>query len=182
MGAHLNSGRHHPPAIELHLSNGYFAVTEQRLDASLQELAIVEKQTLLWLIRGAGPTFARTDSTKSHSKGADSSRSGRAFRIGLEMPPAGATFDEFCEAVRTDPETNSWYEEKGVANGMRSSAAYGEGRAKQKPGVASSRMDFKSSTRRQGEPRPNSTTRCWRYGGRPYRRPFSYDECCALRS
>jgi predicted P-loop ATPase len=147
-------GGDHPPAIELHLSNRYFAVTEQRLDASLQELAIVEKQTLLRLIRGAGPTFARTDSTKSHSKGADSSRSGHAFRIGLEMRPAGATSDEFCQAVRTDPETNSWYEEKGVANGMRELRRIWQ-KVEAKTEALPAEWISRAQSDRQGEPRPN---------------------------
>jgi hypothetical protein len=29
------------------------------------------------------------------------------------------TFDDFCEAVRTDPGTASWYTEKGTANNYR---------------------------------------------------------------
>jgi putative DNA primase/helicase len=39
--------------------------------------------------------------------------------MGLAMRRASRSFEEFCEAVRTDPQTAGWYTEKGVANNGR---------------------------------------------------------------
>jgi len=49
----------HPPAIELYVSNRYFAVTWQGLDDYPSELRRVPLEDLRWLIEDAGPTFAR---------------------------------------------------------------------------------------------------------------------------
>ena len=48
----------HPPAIELHIGNRYFAWTGQHLDGTPADLRPVALETLLWLIRVAGPDFA----------------------------------------------------------------------------------------------------------------------------
>ncbi len=48
----------HPPAIELHLGNRYFAVTDQRLDGTPADIRPVPLAALLWLVRDAGPAFA----------------------------------------------------------------------------------------------------------------------------
>ena len=53
----------HPPAIELHLGNRYFAVTGIHLAGTPTELAQVPPETILWLIREAGPRFAGTAKT-----------------------------------------------------------------------------------------------------------------------
>lgn len=112
--------RDHPPAIEIHLSNRYFAVTGQRLDGAPEALALIGKETLLWLIREAGPAFAGSAGVaKAKGNRADTSRSGDAFRKGLEMRRAGASFGEMCEALRNDPETADWLSEKGEASGGR---------------------------------------------------------------
>jgi hypothetical protein len=109
-------GGDHPPAIELHLSNRFFAVTGQRLDGTPEALAIVDKEILLWLLHEAGPAFVRsTSDARPRSGGADNSRSAIAFRKGLEMRRAGASFKEFCAALRADPATADWYTEKGIA-------------------------------------------------------------------
>jgi len=47
----------HPPAIELHLGNRYFAVTDLHMGGTPAELRPVALDTLLWLIRDAGPAF-----------------------------------------------------------------------------------------------------------------------------
>ena len=51
--------REHPPAIELHISNRYFAVTDQRLADTPAELCLVALRTLVWLLTKAGPVFVR---------------------------------------------------------------------------------------------------------------------------
>lgn len=47
----------HPPAIELHLSNRYFAVTDQKLDSHPDALGVVTLDHLMWIVREAGPAF-----------------------------------------------------------------------------------------------------------------------------
>ena len=51
--------------------------------------------------------------------GRDGSRSGTAWRKGLEMHRAGASYEEFVAAVKADPETSDWAREKGEAHGGR---------------------------------------------------------------
>lgn len=52
------AGGEHPPAIELHLANRFFAVTDLHLEGTPAELRPVSLDTLLWLVREAGPAFA----------------------------------------------------------------------------------------------------------------------------
>ncbi|MGC2415648.1 MAG: DUF3987 domain-containing protein [Stellaceae bacterium] len=47
----------HPPAIELHLSSRYFAVTNDRL-GDLSEIRMVPRDDLKWIINEAGPALA----------------------------------------------------------------------------------------------------------------------------
>ena len=48
----------HPPAIELHISNRYFTVTEAKLDGSPDVFRMVPLADLLQLIQVTGPAFA----------------------------------------------------------------------------------------------------------------------------
>jgi putative DNA primase/helicase len=111
-------GGDHPPAIELYLSNRYFTVTGQWLDRSPAKLMTVDKETLLWVIREAGPAFVGAANPKT-VKVADNSRSAAVFRIARRMRRAGQTYEKFREAVRANPNTASWFIEKGLANGER---------------------------------------------------------------
>lgn len=49
----------HPPAIELHISRRYFAVTGQHLAATPEELRLVDLSTIIWLLTEGGPVFVR---------------------------------------------------------------------------------------------------------------------------
>jgi hypothetical protein len=114
----------HPPAIELHISNRYFAVTKDGIDPELTDLRLVDSADLEWLIREAGPAFVAgpeqcVAAGPAASRPHDQSRSGAAFRLGQTMRRAGADFEAFRDAVQTDPDTASWYAEKGAANGQR---------------------------------------------------------------
>ena len=51
------NGKDHPPAIELHLSNRYFTVTEQKLDGVPDVIGTVPTELLLWVLTEAGPDF-----------------------------------------------------------------------------------------------------------------------------
>jgi hypothetical protein len=122
------TGGDHPPAIELHVSNRYFAVTDDALGDA--ELRLVEITDLEWLLTVAGPAFVGGEAGAGAGAGGngssgfqhgprDQSRSGAAFRLGLAMHRAGADFEAFREAVSADPETAGWYREKGAANDER---------------------------------------------------------------
>jgi AAA domain len=114
-------GGEHPPAIELHLSHGYFAVTEQHVEGTPQILRLVEVDTLLWLIREAGPAFAGNGEgdLSRHQKIHDQSRSAIAFRIGIDFHRAGKSYEQFVDALRADPRTCDWVVEKGISDGER---------------------------------------------------------------
>ena len=130
------AGGHHPPAIELHLGNRYFAVTEQHFASTPPEFREVEAGKLLCLIRVEGPEFARTgrrsgtspktgsperpaSSARVQSAGNDGSRSAKAFKVGVSVRRMGGGFDEMKEALIQDPDTKAWLEEKGLASGGR---------------------------------------------------------------
>ena len=109
-------GRDHGPAVEVYFERRYFAVTEDRWLGTPAELANLDAATLERL----AALIAQTKSVKSYDRSAaDNSRSAIAFRMGLAMRRARRSFAEFCEGVRTDPKTATWYIEKGVVNGMR---------------------------------------------------------------
>jgi len=116
-------GGDHPPGFEIYFLGRFFAVTEQHLDGTPDELATIEVGDLRWLLTEAGPALTGKGSgqkgTEQGSGPADQSRSAAAFRLGRRMLRAGADFEAFREAVSTDPETASWYREKGSANGER---------------------------------------------------------------
>ena len=118
------NGKDHPPAIEVYLGNRYFAVTEQRLDWTSDRIVTVDTETLLWVLTDYGPAFSATDendapeeksdrSSKAKGGGRDNSRSAAAYRLGKKLRRSGATFEEMCEALRTDPKTAEWYQKKG---------------------------------------------------------------------
>ncbi len=69
------NGAEHPPAIELHISNCYFAVTWQRLEDFPPELRVVPLETLQWLIEQAGPAFAGKAVQQQRQQAASSSSS-----------------------------------------------------------------------------------------------------------
>jgi hypothetical protein len=132
----------HPPAIELHLGNRYFAVTDRKLPDSPDEFAHVSTDTLLEIVRTTGPAFgghaaandddaleADAPPARKRKRAAndgfdaggsyDRSRSAAAFRKGKELRRNGATFEEMAAALAADPETAEWTREKGTANNQR---------------------------------------------------------------
>jgi hypothetical protein len=122
------AGTDHPPAIELHLGNRYFAVTDERLPTSTTELRPVPAGRLLQLINHDGPAFLAADPAVANDnseapgkpKGStDRSRSATAFRKGRQLARDGATFEAMCAALRENPDTADWMREKGEANDHR---------------------------------------------------------------
>jgi len=115
------SGKHdHPPAIELHLGNRYFAVTDQHLPNTPTELCQMSAEALLRLIEADGPAAFRKPSQQRHKPPpVDGSRSAAAFRVGVKVRRNGGTREQMEKAIANNPDTTEWYNEKGVANGGR---------------------------------------------------------------
>lgn len=117
-----STGTDHPPAIELHLGNRYFTVTDDKLQASPDELREVPTEDLLWLIQQAGPAFAgKSVATggKPRQSSGDGSRSGRAYGIAAKVHRAGGSYADFKTALQSDPSVAGWLQEKGLPNGER---------------------------------------------------------------
>jgi putative DNA primase/helicase len=105
----LQTGNNHPPAIELYLGKRYFTVTGE-----IGPLARITTFELDWLV-AHGSHFA----SKDGKKGGDKSRSATAWDIAKQAHIDGKTFEEFCELVKNDPITGSWYTEKGLKHNKR---------------------------------------------------------------
>ncbi len=114
-----NGDGKHAPAIEVHLGNRYFAVTDQHYEGTPIELRHVALEDLIWLLRDAGPAFAAATKRSKKPGGRDNTRSAVAFRKGIAHRRAGKSFEQMCKALRADPETADWYREKGEAAGSR---------------------------------------------------------------
>jgi predicted P-loop ATPase len=110
-------GTVHPPAIELHISNRYFTVTDKLIPATPDRLRRVAVDCILWLIHQAAPAFAG----KATPGNGDHSRSARALAAGGKLVRAGATFEQMCEGLRNhaEPEIRAWVREKGDTYGGR---------------------------------------------------------------
>jgi hypothetical protein len=116
------NGQEHGPAIEVYLGPGrYFTVTGKPWGIFPEDVALLDRDALLRiaaLVQTA--TAASSSSTKSKSaKPRDATRSAAAFRLGAKLRRQGATFEEMCAAIRTNPETEQWCREKGDADGGR---------------------------------------------------------------
>jgi putative DNA primase/helicase len=119
----------HPPGVEMHLGNRYFAVTDQILDGCTDELREVPTADLLRLIQVDLPAFLGTQPDEPRpipdepaakpKRGsisrADRSRSAEAFKVGGAARREGATFEQMCQVIREHPDTAEWYREKGEA-------------------------------------------------------------------
>jgi putative DNA primase/helicase len=118
-GRQFKRGRgDHPPAIELHLGNRYFAVTDQQFLNAPATLRLVSRDDLIWLLCNAGPALAAKPAT-ARVGATDGSRSAIAYRKTAALRRAGKTFSEMVAALRGDPETAGWVRDKGDAAGGR---------------------------------------------------------------
>lgn len=115
---HKGNGTQHPPGIELYFGRRYFTLTEQHLDWTPDNLCVVPTETLLWIIREAGPALAAVNN-HSGDRARDRSRSATAFRLAAKLIADGATYEQMEAALLADPETAEWTETKGRANGAR---------------------------------------------------------------
>jgi hypothetical protein len=117
------NGQEHGPAIEVYLGPGrYFTVTghawpdAQRDVTPLDRAALLDLAALVSKATGADRPAPKPGRGK---RGRDTSRSAAAFRLGAQLRREGASFEQMCEAIRTDPVTAAWCREKGDANGRR---------------------------------------------------------------
>jgi hypothetical protein len=144
-----NGGGEHPPAIELHIGNRYFAVTNEHLSETPKTIETVSVDKLLRLIREAGPAFkggnaaagnapegggdddgmlARLNAAAARNPSlgrvlgkmaAYGSRSAAAMALGAAVKAAGWSFEDMAAALGAHPETAEWAREKGEENGRR---------------------------------------------------------------
>jgi hypothetical protein len=132
--AFKREGDDHPPAIEVYIEGRYFTLTGDALPGTPDALRAVDRQTLMWLIRDAGPAFAgiapQLPQATGHvlpfvapvaapKGGKDGSRSAIAMSVAREIVRDGGTYDEMCAALADDERTAEWVQTKGVANGGR---------------------------------------------------------------
>jgi hypothetical protein len=133
------NGSAHPPAIELHVSNRYFAVTWETLENSPNRLRLVPLEDLRWLLEDVGPVFAgkvgadrangddtiltRLNRTAARNKAVDAalrnaatmkggSRSEGPLGLGAALKRAGWSFDHMKAALLACPATKEWAAEK----------------------------------------------------------------------
>ena len=114
------SGGEHPPAIELHLGNRYFAVTDLILSGSTPVLRHVEASAISQVLTKLGPAFAgasKPESTKPARN--DQSRSAVAMRKGMQLVRSGCDYAAMVTGLQLDPDTADWTQDKGRANGAR---------------------------------------------------------------
>lgn len=90
--------------IGLHLGHRYFAVTDQHCKGTPPEIRPVDRETLLWLIKDAGPTLKANVATD----GKDASRSGRAMQVAAKCKRAGLTLDHYRAELVKVPDLAEW--------------------------------------------------------------------------
>lgn len=94
----------HPPSIELHATNRYFAVTDIPVaGCTSDELTVATLADFRWLIDQAGPKFAKSTKTR------DESGSGYGYRFFQDQAAQGVTYEQALEAIRADEnEAGEW--------------------------------------------------------------------------
>ena len=134
-------GDDHPPGVEVHLGNRYFATTFNAVPGSTDTLRTIPTIDLLQLIQADLPAFIaehcgqadggqidasitrkgteRPLSTSRHKRAVDQSRSAAAFAIGAKVRRDGVDFAGMCDVLRAHPDSADWYMEKGTADGGR---------------------------------------------------------------
>ena len=106
------NGEAHPPAIELYISNGYFAITWESLEDAPTALRAVPLDDLRWLIKEAGPAFS------GKAKAEDAKAGDNADTILVRLNRAAANNRGVDAALRAAAT---------LAGGSRSEGAFGLG-------------------------------------------------------
>jgi P4 family phage/plasmid primase-like protien len=107
----------HGPAIEIYCALRYFAVTRRHWAQSPAEIRLLDQDQLRKLVPLI-PGVPRKSSAAAGEHG-DNSRSAAAFRLAQQLIRASASFEEMCDALRTDPATAEWCREKGDARQLK---------------------------------------------------------------
>src|SRR5262249_5859800 len=109
----------HGPAVEVYCSGRYFAVTGQLWPGKPDSVVLFDWSSLEQLSRAIPMRAGRKPG--SGGTGKDNTRSALAFRKGAELGRHGATLEEMCETLRTDPDPDIviWVREKGESNHRR---------------------------------------------------------------
>jgi hypothetical protein len=119
----------HPPAIELHLGNRYFAVTDQHVECTSVELRLVDKQALLWLLTQAGPALRRSagpgtefgERPQAEASAAAAPRRGEGH--GLRQAADAAVLAKLQKAMRQRPNLASRW--NGSTDGLHDASRSG---------------------------------------------------------
>ena len=168
-----NGGGEHAPAIEVHLGNRFFCVTDQLLDTTPVEFRHVSLDDLIWLLRDCGPEFAaKGRPQQKKANGRDDTRSGVAFRKGVALRRAGRTFDEMVRPCWRTQRPPTGPATRARPTDSASCTASG------KPAGASAGSTM---PRPIGTPSPGRTcsTSCWRCAKTPGSRSCSRStKCC----
>jgi hypothetical protein len=153
------SGADHGPAIELYLGGRFFAVTDERLPAAPIGLRKVPTETLLWLIREAGPRFKAADPDGACDGMGDADAGG-------DDPLMNRLYD----AVGSDPAlARRWAgDTAGLADGSRSGLAFALGAALKRAGFGFNEM--RALLRRNPHTREWAAEKGEAGGGRELRR------------
>ncbi|MBD0275874.1 MAG: DUF3987 domain-containing protein, partial [Acetobacteraceae bacterium] len=146
----------HPPAIELHIGNRYFAVTDLHLDGTPADIRPVPLETLLWLIYVTGPAFAA--GVRPHD--ADPAAPGQDDVLMMRL--RSATEGDAGLAKRWNGET------AGLADASRSGLAFALGAALQRHGFTYAEM--RDLLRRNPHTHGWAATKGEANGGRELRR------------
>ena len=91
----------HPPAIEMHLGNRYFCVTEQRLDGLPEDFCHADTGNLIELITKVGPAFAAKAASSEKAKISRKTRDkfGPAPEFGNDNPELLGRIITACESA-----------------------------------------------------------------------------------
>jgi hypothetical protein len=114
------NGHAHGSAVEVYLGVGrYFTCTGRHWATAPEEVVPLDRMALERLATVIDTIVIKKSPRGGQREGRDTSRSAEAFRFGARLIRDGATFEEMCEAIRTNPDTAAWYLEKGASNNRR---------------------------------------------------------------
>ena len=111
--------RDHGPAIETYFAGRYFAVTDNKWPTASDRINHLDRDTLERLAALVPPKASAGSGKRRTAGDVIPDRQPPAFKKGAACRREGKTFEEMCEALRTDPETAEWCREKSEANGQR---------------------------------------------------------------
>lgn len=128
-------GGDHPPGIELYLDGRFFTVTGDRLPDAPDALRLVPAETLLWLIREAGPLFKAADPAGKAATSAAAPELPMQADADAD-PEADTPLHRLHRLMRFRPTLRQRWEgdRTGLADGSRSTLAFALGAALRREG------------------------------------------------